>query len=305
MSNDVAVVPKKSELIQQIGSKLEVMITDQIKAFPKEFNKTRFVQNCLTVLADTKDIELCKPMSVVRTLIKGAYLNLDFFRRECYAIPYKDKETGDLVCNFQTDYKGERKLCLEYGRGIKDVYAKVVQDGDVLEIGIDSGLQTLTFKPKPFNNGKIIGAFAVIINENGLTKYETMSIEEIEEVRQKFSKAPDSPAWKKSFGEMCKKVVMRRLCKLVDLHFENHEQEKAYDEGADADFKTEKTKVVPPKVGDPFAEEQAATAKVAGPTDAEIVDKNADLRAELMKKFPSDEPWQIDVRIKELNGVKA
>jgi recombination protein RecT len=299
MAQEVAVTPKK-ELIDQIGSKLSEMLAEQVNAFPKGFNQTRFIQNCLTVLADTQNIEKCKPLSVVRTLVKGAYLGLDFFRRECYAIPY-----GDVV-NFQTDYKGEIKLALTYGRGIKDIYAKLVQEGDDLQIGVDSGVQKLNFNPKPFNDGKLIGAFAVVVYENGTTRYETMSIKDIEDVRQKYSKIPNGPAWQKSYGEMCKKTVLRRLCKLIDLDFDNIEQQKAYEEGSDTAVHTNKEAVdaQAKKVADPFK----APAEPAKPAveDAQIVptpaDPDAELIAALMRKHPGEELWQIKARIKESRG---
>ena len=61
--------------------------------------------------------------------------------------------------------------------------------------------------------------------------YDTMSSEDIENVRNTYSKAKDSQAWKSSTGEMYKKTVLRRLCKLIDLDFDNIEQQKAYEDG--------------------------------------------------------------------------
>jgi recombination protein RecT len=291
----------KKELITQVGERLETMLAEQVKAFPKEFNQTRFLQNCLAVLADTKDIEKCRPMSVVRSLIKGAYLNLDFFRKECYVIPYNNnigtKEKPEWVkdAQFQTDYKGERKLCLTYGKGIKDIYAKLVQEGDFFEIGVDSGVQYVNFKPLVFNDAATKGAFAVILMENGSTRYETMSVKELEDVRKNYSKIPDSPAYQKSLGEMYKKIVMRRACKLVDLHFDNHEQEKAYEEGGDADFSGTKPEAVIPKVEDPFKNNEVKSLT----TDAVLVEGEDSLINQLRKKYPGEETWQLEARLKE------
>jgi len=294
-------LPAKVPMVQQIGDKLADLLDQQAKAFPAGFNKTRFLQNCLAVLADTKDLAKCKPMSIVRTLIKGAYLDLDFFRKECYAIPYGDE------CNFQTDYKGEAKLVKKYGRNVQDVYAKLVREGDILEISIEGGKQILNFRPLAFNDNELKGAFAVIIFTDGTTRYETMSIKEIQDVRGKYSKAPNSPAWVKSFGEMCKKVVLRRLCKLVDLHFDTLEQAKAYEEGGDAEFKRGKSAKEKQMVDDPFADAPAAEQ---APVEGEIIqpaadDPDAKLRAEIKAKFPDEADWQIDVRIKEAKGEVA
>ena len=67
--------------------------------------------------------------------------------------------------------------------------------------------------------------------------YDTMSKEEIEHTRQVFSKAKDSKAWKESYGEMCKKTVLRRLCKLIDLDFDTAEQCQAFEDGSEFDVK--------------------------------------------------------------------
>lgn len=210
----------------------------QVEALPKDFNKQRFIQNCMTVLQDGQaDFSGCDSSSVVRTLIKGAFLGLDFFSGECYAIPYKGNVT------FQTDYKGEIKLAKKYSSNpIKDIYAKVVREGDEFEEVIENGQQKINFRPKMFNDGEIIGAFAVCLYKDGSMLYDTMSKADIEHTRQKFSKAANSKAWVDSYGEMCKKTVLRRLCKLIDLNFDNQEQFKAFEDGSAFDVKGQEVK---------------------------------------------------------------
>jgi hypothetical protein len=48
------------------------------------------------------------------------------------------------------------------------------------------------------------------------TTFEVVTREEIEQVRGS-SRAPDSPAWRNWYGEMCRKVVLKRLAKYADL----------------------------------------------------------------------------------------
>lgn len=219
-----------------IHENLTTSLERQAEALPEGFNKVRFAQNCMTVLQENPKLAGCNPRSVVRTLLKGAFLGLDFFNGECYAIPY-----GNDV-QFQTDYKGELKVCKRFSRNkIRDIYAKVVRQGDVFEEGIVDGRQTVTFKPLPFNNGDIVGAFAVVLYEDGSMLYDTMSIAEIEATRKAYSKAQNSPAWKNSYGEMCKKTVLRRLCKLIDLDFSDV-QRKTFDDGGDFEVKGERPK---------------------------------------------------------------
>ena len=237
----------------EIHSGLDASLDKQVDALPQNFNKQRFLQNCMTVLQDgSADFSKCAPATVVRTLLKGAFLGLDFFNGECYAIPYGDK------CQFQTDYKGEIKLAKQYSSNpIKDIYAKVVREGDEFEEVITNGQQFVNFKPKPFNDGEILGAFAVCLYKDGGMIYDTMSKSEIEHTRAAFSKAANSKAWKDTPGEMYKKTVLRRLCKLIDLDFGSAEARMAFEDGSAFDVKGNSQHKEPEKAVDVYADEKA------------------------------------------------
>ena len=154
--------------------------------------------------------------------------------QECYAIPY------GAEMQFQTDYKGEIKVCKRFSDDpIKDIYAKVVRAGDMYDEGVHAGVQQLDFKPVPFSNKPIIGAFAVVIYKDGTIKYDSMSKEEIIHTRDTYSKAVNSQAWKESTGEMYKKTVIRRLSKLIDLNLDKVELIKAYEEGSGFEFENQ------------------------------------------------------------------
>ena len=219
-------------VLKTAHNQLEKLLVSKAGALPKDFNQTRFLQNCMTVLQDTKGIEKVQPITIARTMLKGAFLGLDFMNKECYAIPY-----GNSL-QFQTDYKGEVKLAKKYSiNPIKDIYAKLVRVGDDFLEEIRDGQQYISFKPQPFNDGEIIGAFAVCFYNDGSMIYETMSKKEIEAVRDNYSKMPKGPTWTKSYGEMCKKTVLRRLCKNISLDFDSIEQRQAWEDGADTEFK--------------------------------------------------------------------
>jgi recombination protein RecT len=251
---------KDKNYLLAIHEGLDKSLDRQVDALPKNFNKPRFMQNCLTVLQDgTADFSKIDPKSVVRTLMKGAFLGLDFFNGECYAIPFGDK------LQFLTDYRGEIKLAKLYSTNpIKDIYAKCVRENDEFVETIENGQQSVSFKPKAFNDGEIIGAFAVCLYQDGSMIYDTMSRKQIEHTRDVFSKAKESKAWKESFGEMAKKTVLRRLCKLIDLNFESAEAKKAFDEGAAVDFKDNKPEY---KAQNPYEEEKTEETVIDVPAE--------------------------------------
>ena len=73
---------------------------------------------------------------------------------------------------FQTDYKGEIKLNKKYSKNpIRDIFAKVVRSGDEFYEEVSGGDQNIYFKPLPFNNGEMVGAFAVIKYKDGSMQY--------------------------------------------------------------------------------------------------------------------------------------
>lgn len=254
------------QYLTTIQKGIENELAENMKALPDGFNKQRFILNCITVLKDNlKDFNNIDPTSIASTFAKGAYLGLDFFNGECYAIPY-----GGTV-KFQTDYKGEIKLTKKYSKNpIKDIYAKNVKEGDFFEEIIENGRQSVNFRPIPFSDKPIIGTFAVVLFRDGSMMYDTMTVAEMENTRKVFSKAQNSKAWKETPGEMYKKTVLRRLCKLIDLDFDNAEQKRAFQEGSDFDPKKEivvNAEVVEAK--DPFEMAQAREEQTLEDVDIE------------------------------------
>lgn len=228
--NERTAVAKQRTFDMALMEKLE-SVND---ALPKDFNKQRFVQNALALIHDTPKLMEYKQSEIMTGLLKGAYLGLDFYSKECYLIPYGDQ------LNYQTDYRGAKKLAKKYSiRPIKDIYAKLVREGDEFEEVIVNGEQGINFKPKAFNDGKIIGAFAVCLYQDGGLIYDTMSLADLENTR-KSSKASNSPAWKNFTGEMYKKTVLHRLCKHIELDFENPTQQTAFMAGMEVETDTEK-----------------------------------------------------------------
>ena len=188
-------------------------------ALPKDFNKARFVQNAVALMQDNKDLAKYPQAQIVPGLLKGAYLGLDFFNKECYLIPYG----SDL--QFQVDYKGSIKLAKKYAvRPVDEIYARIVREGDEFSEEVRDNEPVINFKPKPFNNGKIIGAFAVCQYKDGGAKVEVMSIEQLDAAKR-MSKAQTGTAWKFFAEEMYKKTVIRRLCKGIPIELENSTQE--------------------------------------------------------------------------------
>lgn len=204
------------ELSIVLASELErPSVTD---ALPSDFNKARFVQNTVALVAENEQLARMPQAKLVPVLLKGAYLGLDFFNKECYAVPYGQQ------LQFTPSYKGMVKLAKLYSkRPLTDVYAHVVRDGDEFESGMEDGHEYVRFKPKPFNDGAIVGAFAVAQFKDGGIKVEVMNKAQLDAVKR-MSKSQSGTSWKFFPDQMYQKSVVRRLCKNIDLDMENVEQ---------------------------------------------------------------------------------
>lgn len=255
-----------NEVAQSFSGGLMVKLESVKEALPKDFNQTRFVQNCLAFMNEHPDLSTQNQSKIFMLLLKGAYLGLDFMKKECYLISYK----GNL--QFQTSYIGERKFVKKYAvNPIKDIYAKCVREGDVFTERITDGRQSIDFAPLPFNRGAIVGVFAIVLYKDGSMDYETMAKEDVNAVRNAYSKAANSKPWTNSWDEMAKKVVLRRLCKHIDTDFESVEARNAWEDGSDADFSSKNVvRSAKPVESDPFTD---LDEKDVFDGDMEVVDE--------------------------------
>ena len=210
------------------SGQLSTALADVKEALPKDLNVARFVNNAVAVLNENSQLqEFAKENGTAQIkagLIKGAYLGLDFMNKEAYLVPYKN------TLNFMKSYTGAVKLCKKYSiRPLKDIYAKLVREGDDYSIEIINNEPKVTFKPKPFNNGKIQGAFAVACFQDGGIQYEEMSLAELEKVRS-CSKMKSGVVWNQWTDQMYLKSVLHRLCKRIEIDFDNNEQYQFFNE---------------------------------------------------------------------------
>lgn len=273
MANEVAKKENTqvSEKKPQTFTKMMTLTLTEVKdALPADFSIPRFVQNAVALLNNNKPLaQYAKTYGTSRIkqgLLLGAYLGLDSLNQEFHLIPY------GAELNFQKDYRGVRKLIVKYSmRPVKDVYAMLIREGDFLEEVVEMGVRNVNFKPLPLNRGKTIGAFAVVLYEDGGVAYDVMNIDELEATRKK-SKAANAMAWKDFPGEMQKKTVLHRLSKQIPLDFANQQQKDAF--MADMAIDTEKTDYSE-EITDPFAQTEVVEGEVIDGEIKEIIEEDA------------------------------
>lgn len=195
------------------------MLTTELEnnkaALPADFNIPRFVQNSLALLNGNETLQEFAgkygSSQIKQGLMRGAYLGLDALNSEMYLVPY------GRTLSFMPSYRGMTKLVTKYSvRPVKSIYSKIVRAGDTFEETIVNGEPSINYSALPFNNGEILGAFAVCLFADGGIQYEVVSKADIDQCR-KASKAKNSGAWSQWYSEMAKKCVIRRLCKSLSM----------------------------------------------------------------------------------------
>ena len=209
----------------------DLLEIDSKHGLPVRYNIPKFVNNCLYLLNNNKNLadfsKINGGMAKIKAgMIRSAFVGLDFMSNEVYLIPYGN----DL--NFQISYKGATKLAKKYSiKPISVIYAEVVRQGDDIKYGTNENGQYIEYSPLPFNEGSIRGAFAEVVYSDGSRQYCVMTKAEIDKCRN--ASKTKGAVWSQWYEEMAKKTVLKRLCKSIDIDFDNAEQRVAFEERED------------------------------------------------------------------------
>ena len=154
------------------------------------------------------------PQSVANALLNMCIMGLSLEKGQCAFIQY-----GNEV-QFQMQYHGRVALAKRYGAG--EPQAQVIYEGDDFqyEISPKTGKKVIVKHVQTLaniNKDKIVGAWCLIPyadHPEWEPKVEVMTMEEIRQSWLQGATRGQSPAHKNFPGEMCKKTVISRACKL-------------------------------------------------------------------------------------------
>jgi len=238
MSNN-EIVPARQKMANLRALLTSEKVTKQIMAaLPRHIDGQRLFRVYLTAVQTTPRILDCDPISVVGAVIQAAQvgLSLDNVFGEGFLIPRWNKNTQGHVANFQTGYKGLRKLALQSDKGIRDIYARVVHQNDRFEYSYEPKHLVHTPCEDPDARGPLKYAYAKVIwKEDGYDRFVVVTSAEIKKAQA------SSDAYKKDYGPwvenpeaMWAKTALRRLCETLTLSAETELARAMVAEDADA-----------------------------------------------------------------------
>ena len=200
---------------------LVVQMESQIaKALPSVLTPERFTRMVLTAMSNNPQLQKCTPNSFLGAMMQAAQLGVEPNTPlgQAYLIPYHNHGTFEV--QFQLGYKGLIDLAYRSGE-ITDISAHEVYENDTFEyeLGLEPKLKHI---PALQDRGNVILYYAVYHTKNGGYGFEVMSVDDIRQHKNKFSKAAGkgfSP-WATNFDEMAKKTVIKKLLKYAPIKTE-------------------------------------------------------------------------------------
>lgn len=218
MSKETTVQKKEPSAIDTVRSALEKMKPQLAMALPKHITQDRLVRVALTCIQNTPKLLECDKTSLYSAIMTCAQLGLepDGVLGHAYLIPYGNK------VQFIPGYKGLLALARNSG-DVVSISAHEVREHDRFEY--EYGLnEVLTHKPAHDERGEITCFYAYAKFKDGGHHFDVMSLQEVEEIRDKsqgyqaakrFKK--ESP-WDTHFVEMGRKTLIRRIAKYLPLN---------------------------------------------------------------------------------------
>lgn len=225
--------------------KLQEAIINQVSSLheqgnikiPDGYNIGNAVKSAFLILAEVKDknkkpaLEVCSEVSVSRSMLKMVAQGLDPLLQQCYFVVYGNQ----LV--LMRSYFGSMALAKRIAN-VKEVNAHPIYKDDeyVSELNLDNGRRKLVKHNSPFENRSkdIIGGFAIVVFQDGTTRLEEMTIQEIKNAWAMGYGEGDTH--KKFPSEMVKKTVSNRALKVaINSAVENPN----YDDDSDSMTKTQ------------------------------------------------------------------
>lgn len=190
------------------------------KALPSVITPERFTRIVLSALSTNPKLADTTPQSFLGAMMTAAQLGVEPNTPlgQAYLIPFFNGKTKCLECQFQLGYKGLIDLAYRSGE-VKIIQANIVYSNDEFEYEL--GLEPfLKHKPASADRGVPTHVYAMFHTKDDGYGFAVMSMEEVREHAQKYSKSYGSGPWQTNFEEMAKKTVLKRVLKYAPLKSE-------------------------------------------------------------------------------------
>lgn len=205
---------RQSEGPPQFLALLEASKGEIARVVPEHVKADRVVRVARTAWQMDPKLRQCEPTTIIGAVMKACELGLEpgGALRHAYLVPYKGE------CQLILGYAGLLDLARRTGQ-YKAIGTQVVHEEDAFTLRYTP---EVVFDHQPCltgERGKETHAYAWAKLTSDELAFEVMTREEIEAIRRRAPSA-NSPAWRDFWGEMARKVVLKRFLKRMPLAVE-------------------------------------------------------------------------------------
>ncbi len=219
--------------LRQLFARPEVI--EQVKmTLPAHMKPERLTKVLLSACLNTPMLMEVNQLSLLKTLAQLSELGLEpgSAMGHVYLIPFRNKAAGRVDVNVIIGYRGYVELARRSGT-IEQIETHVVFKDDLFELGYGIGdARKLKHVPN-WGGGRddkdALLVYGIVRMKDGGIHVDAMSLEECRRIRNKsqaWKFKPNSGPWHDDFLEMCRKTVVRRICKMLSLSAEVRELEQ-------------------------------------------------------------------------------
>ena len=209
MSNQVAIIQK--DITDSVNSKLGELQQEGL-VIPQNYNASNALKSAFFKLQEVKDksgalaLQACTKESIANALLDMTVQGLSPAKTQCYFVVYGNQ------LQMLRSYFGTQTV-LKRLSGVKDIWANVIYQDDVLDYENYHGRERLLSHKTSFENRDkdILGAYAIVQTTEG---EEILTVMTKKEIEASWGQSKTSQSVHKKFPqEMAKRTVINRAAK--------------------------------------------------------------------------------------------
>ena len=224
--NSNAIATKQS--VQTVRDLLERSRAAFEAVLPKHMDPNRLLRIALSAVTRTPKLMACDSrtllLSIMNAALAGLEPNTPLY--EGWLIPFNNRKSGTVECQFIPGYRGLLKIARNSGE-VASIIARLVYEKDKFDVSFGTKTAITHIPVLDGDRGKVRLVYAIgRLKDPGADPYvEIMTLDEIKAISKRSasynkSKQVHYGPWATDFNQMALKTVIRRICKYMPASVE-------------------------------------------------------------------------------------